>query len=310
MSWALAAGFVAVIVILGSAVWESYRTSQREAGVFASLSATAFAQGFCDRALRLAIAGLPPARALLPYYFVRHSCRASCRSLRPRMIVIFDLVLAGHMGLVNSAAFSPDGSRIVTASWDTTARVWDARTGAALATLSGHKFWLNSAAFSPDGGRIVTASWDRTARVWDAKTGAMLAVLSGHTGPVNSAAFSPDGSRVITASDDNTARVWDAKTGAVLATLSGHVDDVNSAAFSPDGSRIVTASFDSTARVWDAATGTELTVLLGIRFGCGVRRSARMVPASSPHPRTGRRACGKPTRAPCSPRSRGIRGRY
>ena len=69
MSWALAAGFVAVIVILGGAVWESYRTSQREAGVFASLSATAFGQGFCDRALRLAVAGLPPGEGASPLSF-------------------------------------------------------------------------------------------------------------------------------------------------------------------------------------------------------------------------------------------------
>jgi hypothetical protein len=65
-----------------------------------------------------------------------------------------------------SAAFSPDGSRIVTASSDQTARVWDAKTGAILATLSGHNGWVNSAAFGPDGSRVVTASLDRTARIW------------------------------------------------------------------------------------------------------------------------------------------------
>ena len=65
--------------------------------------------------------------------------------------------------------FSPDGSRIVTASRDNTARLWDAKSGAALATLSGHTAWVRSAAFSPDGSRIVTASDDHTARLWDAR---------------------------------------------------------------------------------------------------------------------------------------------
>src|SRR5271170_6927233 len=219
-SWMLAASFVGVLAALGGTVWVSYRTSQREADVFASVSATAFGQGFCDRALRLAVAGLPPDEGASPILFRSRQLQGALSFFGSAHECHFRLALAGHTGLVNSVAFSPDGSRIVTASWDTTARMWDAKTGAALATLSGHKFWVNSAAFSPDGGRVVTTSWDKTARVWDAKTGAALAVLSGHTGPVNSARFSPDGSRVITASNDNTARVWDAKTGAVLSTLS------------------------------------------------------------------------------------------
>jgi WD40 repeat protein len=68
---------------------------------------------------------------------------------------------------VRSAAFSPDGTRIVTASEDNTARVWEASTGKELAQLQGHTAWVRSAAFSPDGTRIVTASEDNTARVWE-----------------------------------------------------------------------------------------------------------------------------------------------
>ena len=64
------------------------------------------------------------------------------------------------------AAFSPDGSRIVTASADRTARVWDAQTGAALTSFSGHTNQVVTASFSPDGSRVVTASVDRTARIW------------------------------------------------------------------------------------------------------------------------------------------------
>ena len=68
---------------------------------------------------------------------------------------------------VTSAAFSPDGSRIVTASWDNTARIWDAATAKEIAVLRGHDYCVSSAAFSPDGSRIVTASEDKTARIWD-----------------------------------------------------------------------------------------------------------------------------------------------
>ena len=66
-----------------------------------------------------------------------------------------------------SAAYSPDGKYIVTASDDGTARIWDAATGQEVRQLSGHTDWVLSAAYSPDGKHIVTASGDRTARIWD-----------------------------------------------------------------------------------------------------------------------------------------------
>jgi WD40 repeat protein len=66
-----------------------------------------------------------------------------------------------------SAAFSPDGTRVVTASVDGTARVWDAATGQPVTRPLAHQARVLSAAFSPDGTRVVTASEDRTARVWD-----------------------------------------------------------------------------------------------------------------------------------------------
>jgi len=80
--------------------------------------------------------------------------------------------------VVNSACFSPDGARIVTASWDRTARLWDVTTGQQIAALRGHDFGVRSACFSPDGARIVTASSDYTARLWDATAGQELAQLA------------------------------------------------------------------------------------------------------------------------------------
>ncbi len=76
-------------------------------------------------------------------------------------------LLEGHSGPVVSAAFSPAGKRILTASWDKTASVWDAASGESLVVLEGHSDYVLSAAYSPDGKRIVTASDDHTARVWE-----------------------------------------------------------------------------------------------------------------------------------------------
>ena len=172
-------------------------------------------------------------------------------------------VLAGHEAAVNSAAFDGDGTRVVTASEDETAGVWNAATGELIATLSGHRSAVQSAHFSPDGDRIVTAAEDNSACLWEAVTGRLIATLSGHGGYLNDAQFSPDGTRIVTASWDKTARVWDAATGRLIFTLPGHSESVKDAQFSPDGSRIVTASNDRTARVWDAATGALIFTLSG-----------------------------------------------
>ena len=117
------------------------------------------------------------------------------------------LDLKGHTFGVQSMAVSPDGERIVTGSWDHTAKVWDARTGTLLLDLKGHAWIVTSVAFSPDGMRIVTGSADNTARMWDAATSTELFALKGHTGGVNSVAFSADGTRLVTGSQDKTARV-------------------------------------------------------------------------------------------------------
>jgi WD40 repeat protein/serine/threonine protein kinase len=171
--------------------------------------------------------------------------------------------LAGHLNIVWSVAFSPDGQRIVTGSWDQTAKVWDAATGLELLTLKGPSGYVYSVAFSPDGQRIVTGSSDNTPRVWDAASGKVILTLEGHSGRTMSVAYSPDGERIVTGSDDGTAKVWDAASGHELLTLEGTNKWVRSVAFSPDGKRIVTGSLDHTAKVWDAASGKELAILKG-----------------------------------------------
>jgi WD40 repeat protein/serine/threonine protein kinase len=157
-----------------------------------------------------------------------------------------------HQDTVETVVLSPDGARILTASRDKTAKLWDAASGKLIASFA-HQGRVYQGVFSPDGTRILTASADRTAKLWDATSGKLITSFD-HQDEVNHATFSQDGTRILTASADNSAKLWDAASGKLIASFD-HGDEVNDAVFSPDGARILTASKDKTAKLWDAASG-------------------------------------------------------
>lgn len=161
----------------------------------------------------------------------------------------------GHKSVIASAVVSPDGTQVLTGSWDGTARIWDATTGKELQPLKGHKGKVFSVAFFPDGKRVATAGEDRTVRIWEAATGKQVRSIAAHADEVAVVVVSADGKRLLSGGDDEHAREWDAETGKVVRRFGGAVETVYSAVFSPDGARILTGSDDGRARLWDAATG-------------------------------------------------------
>ena len=170
--------------------------------------------------------------------------------------------LEGHANAVNCVALSPDGRRIVTGSRDSTAKVWDFRTGRELLTLRGHSASILTVAFSSDGRRIFTGSEDKTVRTWDSGTGKPLLSLNQRSGSISCLSLSSDGRRMVKGVG-NTAIVWGGGVQSPLFTLKGHIGAVRAVAFSPDGKRIATVSEDATAKVWDAQLGKELISLRG-----------------------------------------------
>ena len=74
-------------------------------------------------------------------------------------------VLSGHTDIVTSVDWSPDAKRIVSASDDGTARIWDV-TGNQLAFLDGHHGAVTRALWSPDGKLIATTQADGTVLIW------------------------------------------------------------------------------------------------------------------------------------------------
>ena len=169
----------------------------------------------------------------------------------------------GHSSRVTAAAFSPDGKRIISGSYDNTLKLWDVDSGNCLMTLSGHRLQVTAASFSPDGKRIISASFDKTIKIWDVDSGNCIKTLSGHTLQVTAASFNPDGKHIISASFDKTIKIWDADSGNCIKTLSGHTRSVRAASFRPDGKRIISASSDKTLKLWDADSGNCLKTLSG-----------------------------------------------
>jgi WD40 repeat protein/ABC-type transport system substrate-binding protein len=191
--------------------------------------------------------------------------------------------LTAHLGVVNSAAFSPDGQYFVTSSNDDTAIIWEAATGKVLQILKGHTDWVTRATFSPDGQFVLTVSNDSTVRVWGVQNGKELVRISGqppgkdisNVPAFNSAAFSSDERYILTAGQDNVARLWNfsgasiqAKPSSIiagqeLASLQGHTSPVNLALFSPDSHFALTTSNDGTARLWEIPSGRLVHILTG-----------------------------------------------
>jgi eukaryotic-like serine/threonine-protein kinase len=165
-----------------------------------------------------------------------------------------------HQKRVNYAEFSSDGRHIVTASWDNTARKWNARTGAAATPPLRHDNPVNWARFDPSGKKIVTASRDKTVRIWSSETGQELNrfVHADALAESHSFDFSPDGRRLVTIAGE-TLQVWDMDQGQIIMGPVRQTASLSSVRFSPDGIRIVTAANNNMAYIWDAQTGYQLS---------------------------------------------------
>ncbi len=166
-------------------------------------------------------------------------------------------------GQIWGVSWSPDGTRIASASANGTVQVWDPNSGHTLLTYTGHSRRVQTVAWSPDGRHLASAGDDKSVQVWDATTGTLRVTYHGHTNDVLGVAWSPDSRRISSGSDDGTAQVWDAVTGKTQLIYKGHTSFVKHVPWSPDGRRIASASDDGTVQIWDSTTGRTL-VTLGI----------------------------------------------
>ncbi|MDR3713364.1 MAG: caspase family protein [Puia sp.] len=184
----------------------------------------------------------------------------------------------GHTGEVYNARFSPDGRRVVTNAADSTAKIWDARTGMLEASLRGHGDLVFNAHFSADGKAILSLSLNGNGnvRIWDATTGEQLVSLVGNELPLE---YRPDGRRMVTAYVDSLGRIREAASGKWLASLKGWSQNYWAGAASPDGKLLIGHSGRRPAGLWDLSSGELIRSLskdsaeiLETKFAAGVKR--------------------------------------
>ncbi|SCZ96877.1 BZ3500_MvSof-1268-A1-R1_Chr4-1g06810 [Microbotryum saponariae] len=172
--------------------------------------------------------------------------------------------LAGHRSPVTRVAFHPLFSQVVSASEDSTIKVWDWETGDFERTIKGHTKAVQDVDFDSKGNFLVSCSSDLTLKVWDTNNDwKNVKTLYGHDHSISSARFLPNDDFIISASRDRTIRVWEVASGFCVKTFSGHADWVRSALPSSDGRQLISCSVDQTSRIWDAQTGETKTELRG-----------------------------------------------
>jgi WD40 repeat protein len=165
------------------------------------------------------------------------------------------LTLQGHTGVMTSASYSSDGTKILTTSTDHTARVWDSRTGLQLAPSLDHDDEVVSGVFSRDGKRIATGTDGGKIAIWDVSTGKKLVSSMELLGSAWSVSFSPDGKIIAAASETGKVRTWDAATGKPLSPLIEYHESAYSVSFSGDGRLLLIATGDDYADLRDSRTG-------------------------------------------------------
>ncbi len=184
----------------------------------------------------------------------------------------------GHSHRVWTAAFSPDGSHLVSCSGEYATpndggevRLWDLKTGKESVTIEKQKQTVYHATFSPDGKSVLSSSYDGLIKIWDAQTGKQKDTLKGHTKTARVITYTPDHKYIATGSRDGTVCFWDAQSGRLVRTIAAYETGVQCLAFSPCNRYLATTTWptgdriNATIAIWDWQTSRRLGTFSGPR---------------------------------------------
>jgi WD40 repeat protein len=169
----------------------------------------------------------------------------------------------GNMSIaVGSVSFTRDGTRLLLAHPDGSARMWYIPSGSLQREFRGHESMVRCAALSRNERFVATAGYDTKVILWDAATGRELMTLRGHDAYVDLVRFSSNDSELVSCAEDGSAAIWDVSSGKLLQKLDASnavlARIVTSAVFLRDGKRILTGSLDGKVAIWDIKSGKQL----------------------------------------------------
>ncbi|KAK8721181.1 hypothetical protein OTU49_012890 [Cherax quadricarinatus] len=164
-----------------------------------------------------------------------------------------------HTDWVNDIVLCCGGKNLISASSDTTVKVWNAHKGFCMSTLRTHKDYVKALAYARDREQVASAGLDKAIFLWDVQTLTALTAsnntvttssLNGNKDSIYSLAMNAPGTVIVSGSTEKQLRVWDPRTGNKLMKLKGHTDNVKALIVNRDGTQAVSGSSDGTIKLW------------------------------------------------------------
>ncbi|XP_040832489.1 WD repeat-containing protein 88 [Ochotona curzoniae] len=172
-------------------------------------------------------------------------------------------ILSGHDHVVSSCHFCVDDTKLLSGSYDSTVKLWDAFGGSVDREFeNGPEAPVVECSVSADSRRVIAASYDKTVRAWDVETGQLLWKIS-HNNFIVSCKLSPDGKYVVCGLDvDRGLCITDTENMSTVAHIKDHHQrSLTACCFDPDSQRVASVSLDRSIKIWDITSQATLLTI-------------------------------------------------